>query len=194
MQKKNNLTSRQKDILMFIKKYIAKNNTAPSVRAIALGVHLNSPATVHVHIQNLIDLGYLRRSDKNHKNLELMVPNEFEYREGDAIRVPLIDMYVLKDLEKELQECDEFFYLSSQMIPNGSDVFVVKVPDDKSNVKCISEDDYVIVDKDVSVGDNDIVVAITNEFEIFVDYFKKNSPILSKDRILGKVIGLYREF
>ena len=39
------------------KKYIAKNGYPPTVREIATSVNLSSPATVHVHLSNLIEKG-----------------------------------------------------------------------------------------------------------------------------------------
>ena len=47
-------SKKQEKILTFIKKYTAKNNYPPSIREICQGVNLKSPATVHVHIKNLL--------------------------------------------------------------------------------------------------------------------------------------------
>ena len=59
--KKNNLSAKQNEILIFIKKFMAENKFSPSVREICKGVGLNSPATVHVHLKNLIEKGYLEK-------------------------------------------------------------------------------------------------------------------------------------
>ena len=85
MKKYNDLSTRQNEILTFIKKYTAKNSYPPAVREIASGVNLKSPATVHVHVKNLIDKGYLKRTNSTHKLLELQVPNEFDNPENSVV-------------------------------------------------------------------------------------------------------------
>ena len=72
------LTSKQKEVLTFIKKFQAENKYPPSVRQICSALELRSPATVHAHIQNIIDKGYLKRSKQGNHLIELLVPNEFE--------------------------------------------------------------------------------------------------------------------
>ena len=91
MKRYSDLSARQNEILTFIKKYIAKNNYSPSIREIGNGVNLHSPATVHVHIKNLIDKGYLKRNDSNnHKLLELLIPNEYAIEANDVVQIPLL--------------------------------------------------------------------------------------------------------
>lgn len=208
MKKKDGLSTKQNEILTFIKKYIAKNNYSPSVREIAAGVNLSSPATVHIHIQNLINKGFLKRSNDNHKVLELMVPNEFEYHAGDAIKVPLINKIVLRDIEQELKNADEFFYLSSQMFPNGSDAFVFKVQDDSMCNVGIYENDYVIIERTIHISNGNVVIALTEESELAIrtfyqeEHYIRLQPesdllppiVVTNATILGKVVGLYREF
>ena len=75
--KLNKLTNNQETILTFIKKFIAKNGYPPTVREIAAAVNLSSPATVHVHLSNLIEKGFIRRNKKNKRILELLIPNEY---------------------------------------------------------------------------------------------------------------------
>lgn len=186
--KRNYLGNRQNSIINFIKKYIAKNGHSPSIREIASGVNLSSPATVHVHIKNLIDMGYLRRDDKN--ELELMVPNEFEYRESDAIQVPFIHQYTIFDFDDIMNDPIDTFYLSVQMIPSGSEVFVVLALDNNYKSFNIFKNDYIIVDRIDKFSYKDLVVFLNNESKICID---KYVNINNDYHILGKVIGLYRE-
>ena len=95
MKQYNDLSTRQNEILIFIKKHTAKNNYPPSIREIANAVNLHSPATVHVHVKNLIEKGYLKRNPNNHKLLELLVPNEFEQISKDTIQTPLLGKIIL---------------------------------------------------------------------------------------------------
>ena len=72
----NKLTSKQKEVLTYIKKFQAENKYPPSVRQIAQALELKSPATVHAHIQNIINKGYLKRSKHgNHQNSQKCLLN-----------------------------------------------------------------------------------------------------------------------
>lgn len=51
------MTKRDKDILDFIKDYMVKNGTVPTVREIGEGVCLYSTTSVYKHMQNLVRLG-----------------------------------------------------------------------------------------------------------------------------------------
>lgn len=51
------MTKRDKDILDFIKDYMVKNGTVPSIREIGEGVCLYSTTSVYKHMQNLVRLG-----------------------------------------------------------------------------------------------------------------------------------------
>ena len=70
MKNSKELSTKQNNILIFIKKFIAGNGYSPSVRDICKGVGLSSPATVHVHLSNLIEKGYLRRNPKNNRTYD----------------------------------------------------------------------------------------------------------------------------
>ena len=206
--KETKLSKRQNEILVFIKKYIAKNGYSPSVREIANGVGLSSPATVHIHLQNLISLGFLKREGNGHKVLELMVPNEFEVRDGEAIEVPFYDVYVTRDFKREFRKTARSFSLTSQMIPSGSEVFMIMMEDNSMMGQGILKGDYLLVDKTNIISHRDVVVLFSSDGDILVrSYYEKNGHITfqashekyssyedSQPTILGKVIGLYREF
>lgn len=53
------LTNKQLDILEIIKEFIDENGYSPSVREIGEIAKLNSPATVHTHLTQLVKKGYI---------------------------------------------------------------------------------------------------------------------------------------
>ena len=61
-QKTDGLTKKQKEVLEFIKQFHAENKYPPSIRQICSAINLSSPATVHVHINHLVDKGFIKRS------------------------------------------------------------------------------------------------------------------------------------
>ena len=72
-QKTDGLTKKQKEVLEFIKQFHADNKYPPSIRQICSAINLSSPATVHVHINHLVDKGYIKRSKEGNRALELLV-------------------------------------------------------------------------------------------------------------------------
>ena len=65
------MTFMQEVIYDCIKKYIEENEEAPSFRKIALMAGLKSPATVHKHIHNLINLGYIEMENGKTKSIKI---------------------------------------------------------------------------------------------------------------------------
>ena len=204
----DDLSTRQNEILNFIKKYTAKNNYPPSVREIASGVNLKSPATVHVHIKNLIEKGYLKRTNSTHKLLELQVPNEFSNIDNDVIKVPLLGKVTAGNPIEAIENPDEYFGLPIELIPDGKEIFTLRVSGESMINAGIYDNDIIIIERKNTANNGDIVVAMTDEFEVTLKTFYKEknyirlqpendfmTPIILSDvTILGKAIGLYRKF
>lgn len=208
MKKYNDLSTRQNEILTFIKKYTAKNNYPPSIREIGNGVNLHSPATVHVHVKNLIEKGYLKRNTNNHKLLELLVPNEFEQIAGDTVQIPLLGKVAAGNPIEAIENPDEYFPIPTQLIPQGCEVFTLRVNGESMINAGILDNDIVIIERKNTAKNGDIVVAMTEDNEVTLKTFYKEenyfrlqpendfmTPIILKNvTILGRAIGLYRKF
>ena len=205
---KTNLSTRQNEILTFIKKYTAQNNYPPSIREIAHAVNLNSPATVHVHVKNLIEKGYLKRSNTNHKLLELLVPNEFEKTNDEIIQIPLIGKIAAGNPIEAIEKPEEFFAVPTYLIPKNSEVFCLEVNGESMINVGIFDKDIVIIERKNTANNGEIVAAMTEENEVTLKTFYKEENyirlqpendfmtpiILDQVTILGKVVGLYRKF
>ncbi len=61
------LTGKQKFILDILKKMIAKNGYPPTVREIGEEAHLSSPATIHFHLKQLEEKGYIKKDDNKNR-------------------------------------------------------------------------------------------------------------------------------
>ena len=176
--KHNKLTNKQESILTFIKKFIAKNGYPPTVREIATAVNLSSPATVHVHLSNLIEKGFIRRNKKNKRILELLIPNEYEQIITDEINIPLIQNNKknsnFKILKKEVNKYEE--------------VVAYKMDNNHLKNNGIFKNDILIFATTNKINDKDIVLLKNND-----TYFVRNYTI-NTDNIIGKLIRLYREY
>lgn len=206
--KKEGLTTKQNEILTFIKRYTAKNNYPPSIREISKGVNLKSPATTHVHVKNLIDKGYLKRNLNNHKILELLVPNEFEKSDALTVQIPLLGKVTAGNPIEAIENPDEYFPVPIQLIPKNSEVFTLRVSGESMINAGILDNDIVIIERKNTAKNGDIVVAMNDDNEVTLKTFYKEenyfrlqpendfmTPIILKNvTILGKAIGLYRKF
>lgn len=206
MQKYNDLTTKQKNILIFIKKFMANNKYPPSIREICTALNLKSPATVHVHINNIIAKGYLKRSPNSNHALELLTPNEFENE--SIISVPLLGKVTAGSPIEAIESCNEYFNLPAELVPKGKEIFTLKVSGESMINKGIYDKDIVIIERKNTAKNGDIVVAMNDDCEVTLKTFYKEdgyfrlqpendfmTPIILKNiTILGKAIGLYRKF
>ena len=174
--KNNKLTNKQENILIFIKKHIAKNDYPPTVREIAKEVNLSSPATVHVHLKNLIEKGYIKRNKKNKRIIELLVPNEFEKTEKNEIEIPLIENNKKKST---------FKILKNNLLDNNK-LIAFKTNTD-INILGILKGDILIFSKDNKINNNIVLIKKDNTYYVLSNYN-------NEDKILGKLIKLYREY
>jgi SOS-response transcriptional repressor LexA len=65
-------TKKQKQLLTFIQEFIAVHGYGPSYREIMKGVGYNSPASVALHVNNLIARGHLRKKNNSARSIEVV--------------------------------------------------------------------------------------------------------------------------
>lgn len=200
------LTRRQKDILEFVKKYIVSYGYPPTVREIAKGLGLSSPATIHSHLSNLEEKGYIKKDELKNRAIELLVENEFEEHNDRVIDVPLLGKVAAGNPILAIENPDTFFSLPISLIPSKKEVFTLEVSGESMVNVGIYDGDYVIVEKTNVARNGEIVVAMTDENEVTLKTFYKENGyfrlqpendsmepiILDSVTILGKAIGLYR--
>src|SRR5215510_745407 len=66
------LTKRQKEIFDFVCEYLERAGYAPSLEEIGERFGLSSVATVHKHVQNLVEKGLLRKSWNRSRSIEVV--------------------------------------------------------------------------------------------------------------------------
>lgn len=202
----NNISSRQKTILDFIKSEVKEKGYPPSVREIGEAVGLASSSTVHGHLERLEKKGYIRRDPTKPRAIEILDNDGKTNSEDGVIRVPLIGKVTAGDPITAIQNTEEYYPLPVSMIKN-SEVYMLTIQGDSMIEAGIFDGDYVIVRKQSTANNGEIVVAMTDEDEATVKRFFKeknhirlqpeNSTmepiILDNATILGKVIGVIRQ-
>lgn len=202
----NNISSRQKTILDFIKAEVKEKGYPPSVREIGEAVGLASSSTVHGHLERLEKKGYIRRDPTKPRAIEILDHGGKADIEIDIVKVPLIGKVTAGDPITAIENTEEYYPLPSAMVKN-SDVYMLTIQGDSMIEAGIFDGDYVIVRKQVTANNGEIVVAMTDDDEATVKRFYKeknhirlqpeNSSmkpiILDNATILGKVIGVIRQ-
>ena len=204
------LTKRQQEIFDFIKRYSAKNGYPPTVRDIGKAVGLASSSTVHAHLANLEKLGLLRRDPTKPRAMELLD------RAIDSARsvvrpagVPLVGSVAAGQPILAEENIEEYVEVSPLAGGDGGD-FVLEVRGDSMKNAGILDGDTVVVRKQATATDGDIVVAIVGEADAEAEatvkrYFRERDhirlepenenfePIRSPDvKLAGRVIGVFR--
>lgn len=200
------LTTRQKEILDFIKLTVTNQGYPPSVREIGNAVGLQSSSTVHGHLNNLEEKGYIRRDRTKPRAIEV-VSLEDELSTA-VIHAPVLGKVTAGLPITAVENVEEYFPLPEHFTSgHNSEVFLLNVVGDSMIEAGIHNGDKVIVRKQNIAHNGEIIVAMTEEDEATVKRFYKEKgyyrlqpenntmdPILVDSvTVLGKVVGLFRE-
>ncbi|WP_103980867.1 transcriptional repressor LexA [Helcococcus massiliensis] len=203
------MNDRQKQVLDFIKQFIAKNQLAPTVRDIQNGVGIKSTSTVSNDLAKLEKEGYIERSNLKSRAIKLLVDNEYE-DEILSSKEETIDIPVLGNIAAGsptyAEENIESYYPVPTHITKNKDYFLLKVKGDSMIEAGILEDDLILVEKTNYANHGEIVVALIEDSATVKRLYKKNGQVMlipensSMDpiipeymEILGRVISLFRE-
>ncbi len=202
------LTKKQEAVLTALKKYIARKGYPPTVRDLCEVTGLSSTATVQVHLDNLQSKGYINKDNRKNRTIEILVPNEYIKTNESIISVPLLGKASCGNPIEAIEQPNEYFDLPVTMINGKNEVFTLKTSGDSMINVGIYDGDIIVVEKRNDAKNGDTVVALTDDNEVTVKTFYKETDhfrlqpendymepiILDSVTILGKVIGLYRKF
>jgi repressor LexA len=207
------LSKRQQEIYDFVVSYAAKHGYPPTVREIGEDVGLASPSTVHAHLANLERAGMLRRDPTKPRALEVVGrgagSGPRSVRTADPRRLPLVGEIAAGGPLLAEENIEEYLAVP-EPLTMGGDEFLLRVKGDSMIDAGILDGDYVVVQKQQTARDGDIVVALAGDDEAADEatvkrFFRENSRIRlqpenealdplypSHVQILGKVIGVFR--
>ena len=196
------LTDRQKDILQVLKKLIAKTGYPPTVREIGKEAGLNSPATIHFHLKQLEEKGYIKKDTSKNRTIEILVPNEYLETDENVIEVPLLGKVTAGTPIEAIETPNEYFPLPANLVNSKKEIFTLKVSGESMINVGIYDGDILIVEKCSTAKNGDTVVAMNSDNEATVKTFYKENGyfrlqpendtmepiILNEVTILGKAI------
>lgn len=209
------LNKREKAILKFIEKQIADVGYAPSVREIGKAVDLKSTATVHGYLAKLEEKGYIKKENQKGRTLRLIKggmavnPNregskEF-YSGKEMVEVPVIGKITAGAPILAVENVTDTFPIPIDFVGN-SESFMLTVRGESMIEAGILDGDYILVKKQNSAENGQIVVALIGEEATVKTFYKEKDhirlqpenhtmdPIIVPDcQILGKISGVFRK-
>jgi repressor LexA len=197
-----NLTRRQQEIFDFVKRYVGEHGYPPTVRDIGKAIGLTSSSTVHAHLANLEKLGVLKRDPTKPRALEVLVN-----KARGAVApggLPLVGQVAAGSPVLAEENIEE--YVTVPEIAGGDQgEFVLEVKGDSMINAGILEGDHVIVRKQETAQNGEIVVALVGEEATVKRFFREEQhvrlqpendaldPILTREvQLLGRVVGVCR--
>src|SRR5690625_2658726 len=195
-------------IVDFIKSEVEVKGYPPSVREIAKAVGLASSSTVHGHLSTIEKKGYIKRDPTKPRAIEI-IDKQLEHASKDTARyAPVIGKVTAGIPITAIENIEEYNPVPSSMASANDNLFILVIEGNSMENVGILNGDKVIVKQQQTANNGDIVVAMTEDNEATVKRFFKEkdhiklqpendfmSPIILDDvTILGKVVGLYRQF
>lgn len=200
---KGKISSKQSEILEYIKKQILEKGYPPAVREICEAVHLRSTSSVHSHLETLEKNGYIRRDPTKPRAIEI-VDDDFALSRREVVNVPMVGTITAGEPILAVENIQGYFPIPVELMPNA-DVFMLKVRGESMINAGIFDGDQVIVQRQPSADNGDIVVALLEDSATVKRFFKEdgyyrlqpendamNPIIVNSVEIIGKVIGLMR--
>jgi repressor LexA len=205
---KRELTSRQRQILDFIRAEIHRRGFPPSVREIGEAVGLSSSSTVHSHLAALEAKGLIRRDPSKPRALEVLDYRDTEravdYENVQA--VPLVGQVAAGVPILAAENIEATLPLPASFA--GEQTFVLRVKGESMIEAGILDGDYVVVKQQPTATNGEIVVAMLNEEATVKRFYRESGrvrlqpenrtmePIFADEHadfaILGKVVALFR--
>ncbi len=197
-----NLTKRQQEIFDFVKRYGAEHGYPPTVRDIGKAIGLTSSSTVHAHLANLEKVGLLRRDPTKPRALEVLVDKAKQAVAPGGL--PLVGQVAAGEPMLAEENIEE--YVTVPGIAGGDEgEFILRIKGDSMKDVGILEGDHVVVRRQDTAADGEIVVALVGDEATVKRFFKETDhvrlqpenealePIRVRDvEVLGRVVGVCR--
>jgi repressor LexA len=198
------LTKRQREILDYLNEFIQQHGYAPSLEEIGQRFGLSSLATVHKHLTNLQDKGFIKRAWNRSRSVELVSSRVG----GRSVELPLFG-YVAAGSPIEAVVTSETLSVPEDFVGRRK-AYVLRVRGESMIDEQIRDGDYVIVE-DRRVADNgEMVVALLRGADVTLKkFYRENGHVrlqpanpamqpmlLDADhvQIQGVIIGVLRRY
>ncbi|MEE9608575.1 MAG: transcriptional repressor LexA [Myxococcota bacterium] len=159
------LTKRQREIYDFIREFVAEQGYSPSLEEIAAHFGLSSVATVHKHVQHLVEKRFLRKAWNRSRSVEPLQPPS-----SGLVALPLLGA-VAAGAPIEAIEVPETVDVPRELVPRRGDSFVLRVRGDSMIEEQIRDGDFVVIESRAEARDGETVVALIRGTEATLKKF-----------------------
>jgi len=193
------VSKKQEEILNYIDKNNDLKGYSPTVREICKAVNLKSTSTVQYHLNKLINLGYLQKSNNISRSIQSQNINS-------KYSIPILgEISAGQPLIAEENYIGELPYFGKE---KNNELIALKINGDSMIEAGLFDDDLVVIDKSITPTDGDIGAFLINNTEATVKYIdtienkrylipanKDYENLIVDENIssIGKVISLFRD-
>ena len=149
--------------------------------------------------------GYIRRDPTKPRAIEI-IDDSFNLTRRELVNVPIIGSVAAGQPLLAVESVESYFPIPSEYMPN-EETFMLNVKGDSMINIGIYNGDKVLVQKQATANNGDVVVALVEDSATVKTFYKENGHyrlqpendymdpiIVEKVEILGKVIGLFRMY
>jgi repressor LexA len=198
------LTKRQREILDYLQDFIQKHGYAPSLEEIGRRFGLSSLATVHKHLTNLQEKGFIKRAWNRSRSVEMIPTNT----NGRSVELPLLG-YVAAGLPIEAIATSETIAVPEDLV-GRRDTYVLRVRGNSMIDEQICDGDLVIVEDRKTAQNGETVVALLGGSDVTLKkLYRENGRIrlqpanptmqpiyadADQVQVQGVVVGVMRKY
>ena len=153
------LTKRQKQILDFIKNYIGDYGYSPTFEEIKKHFKLKSVATIHEHIETLVEKKFLMKDNNSARGIEL------PKKQPDAIEIPMAGTITAGQPIEALEETGETITITKNEIGKTGKHYALRVQGNSMIDEGIFDGDIVIIRQQPVAENGETVVAVIDDNE-----------------------------
>mgnify|MGYP000350197430 CR=1 FL=1 len=185
-------------VLNFINEYNAEYGYPPTVREICAKLHIKSTASAYYYIEKLSAQGSISKCPNKNRAVS--------FKRNSSVNVPLIGTVTAGQPIFAYENYEDYYSFPADSFP-GSDLFMLRVQGTSMIDAGIFDGDKVIVRKQETAENGDVVVALLDDSATIKRFYKKRDHIVlhpeneslqdiivSDVVILGKVVGLLRNY
>ncbi|MGN0817969.1 MAG: transcriptional repressor LexA [Candidatus Coproplasma sp.] len=189
---------KSQEVYEFIQKFIGENGYSPSVREICKACDIASTASVFYILNDLADKGLISKTKVGENKRRAISLNQ------KSVKVPLIGTVAAGEPIFAQENYEDYFSIPSNMF-QGDELFMLTVKGDSMINIGMFSGDKIVVKKQPSAENGEIVVALVDDSATVKRFFKRNGKIILHPEnddmedfifddvtILGKVVGLMR--
>ncbi|MCZ6631182.1 MAG: transcriptional repressor LexA [Actinobacteria bacterium] len=202
------LSERQQQVLDYIRDTVNGRGYPPSVREIGEAVGLNSPSTVHSHLNSLVKAGVIRKDPSKPRALVVLDEQAPTTADGRVRDIPLLGRIAAGTPILAAEQVESVMPLPTELVGEGP-VFLLEVKGDSMIDAGIHEGDLVAVHSQPDANDGDIVAALVDGEEATVKRLRRKDgkvilesenpayqPMVFTDgvELIGKVVSVLRRY